>query len=91
MSQQKFNKDTHQRAHRRVKARLGFMIHLSIYIGVNTMLAVIAWQADKTWNLYPLLGWGLGLAIHGLGVLVGPSLYDTMLARELKREAQDDV
>lgn len=76
------------RAHRRVRAKMGWYTHTGIYLAVNTMLAVLAWQHGKNWNLFPLLGWGVGVLAHGLAVLTGSRLYDRMLADELRRDAQ---
>ena len=38
------------------------------------------------WNLWPLAGWGLGLAIHGAVALLGQSgLRERMEAAELRK------
>lgn len=55
-------------AHRRASAKMGWFIHALVYVCVNAGLALIAWQSGSTWAVYPLAGWGLGLAIHGLAV-----------------------
>ena len=48
------------------KAKRGFTIHLIVYTIVNVMLiAINLIYASKTiWFFYPLLGWGIGIAIH---------------------------
>jgi len=58
-------------ARRRAGAKMGWLIHALVYVCVNAGLALIAWQTGRTWHLYPLAGWGLGLAIHGLAVWLG--------------------
>lgn len=58
-------------ARRRAGAKMGWLIHALVYVCVNAGLALIAWQTGRTWHLYPLTGWGLGLAIHGLAVWLG--------------------
>ena len=55
-------------ARRRAGAKMGWFIHALVYVCVNAGLAVLAWQGGRSWNVYPLAGWGLGLAIHGLAV-----------------------
>lgn len=60
-------------ARRRARAKMGWLIHALIYVCVNAGLALFAWQTGRAWHLYPLAGWGLGLAIHGLAVLLGGS------------------
>ena len=51
-------------------AREGFRIHAVVYVAVNVMLVVI-WALTWTghpWFVYPLLGWGIGLAAHWAAV-----------------------
>lgn len=55
-------------AHRRASAKMGWFIHALVYVCVNAGLALIAWRSGREWFVYPLAGWGLGLAIHGLAV-----------------------
>jgi hypothetical protein len=78
-----------QRARRRVKLKTGFYIHLSVYVLVNLGLAAINLiGGGRSWHLWPLAGWGLGLAIHGLvtfASLRGEGLQQRMLEQELQR------
>jgi len=60
--------DFERRAVRRVKARLGWRLHLSIYVVINLGLWGLAASQGKHWNYFPLAGWGLGLALHGLAI-----------------------
>ena len=60
-----------QRRERRARGnQLGFRIHLAAYIGVQLLLIAtwtIEWQLGGTghpWFVYPLFGWGAGLAAH---------------------------
>jgi hypothetical protein len=52
-------------ARRRAGAKLGWYIHASVYIGVNLLLAVLSAASGKHWAVFPAMGWGLGLLIHG--------------------------
>ena len=75
-------------ARRRIRARLGLYIHAAVYVAVNAFLALVQSQATPAiaWNLWPLAGWGLGLAIHGAVVLLGQSgLRERMEADELRK------
>ena len=47
--------------------RSDFRTHLVVYGIINTFLLCINLlsSADHLWFLYPLLGWGIGIAIHG--------------------------
>lgn len=72
-------------ARRRAGAKLGWYIHAAVYLMVNLFLVFLAASHGRDWAVYPLMGWGLGLLIHGAVVFFiapGGSLYDRMLARE---------
>ena len=80
--------DLMQQARRRVKIKTGFYIHGLVYTLVNSALLVVnLLGGGPRWHLAPLLGWGLGLAIHGgltLLALRGDGLRERMLDRELR-------
>jgi len=64
----------YQRAKKRVEARVGFYIHVSIYIAVNVILVIVnlSGSSDNLWFKWPLLGWGIGVLSHALMVFVFP-------------------
>ena len=79
-----------RQARKRANAKLGWYLHLGIYVVVNLFIFAMSQHAFGTrpWSLGPLLGWGLGLVLHGLSVFVlgsGSNLRDRMEERE--REA----
>ena len=80
--------DLMQHARRRVRIKTGFYIHGLVYTLVNSALLVAnLLGGGPRWHLAPLLGWGLGLAIHGgltLLALRGDGLRERMLDRELR-------
>ena len=57
-----------KRARERAQALQGLYVHLLVYVVINTGLFLINWLtrgAEGVWWFYwPLLGWGVGLAIH---------------------------
>jgi hypothetical protein len=82
------NPDLQRIARRRAGAKLGLYIHAFVYVAVNAFLAVVQLQTTPQlhWNLWPLAGWGLGLAIHASVVLLAASgLRARMEAAELRR------
>lgn len=76
-------------ARKRAGAKLGWYIHLTAYVVVNLGLYLISTQfGEHRWNLFPALGWGLGLIFHGLSVWVlgaGSGLRERMVERERER------
>ena len=63
--------EDYKRAYREVEkedARRGFITHLVIYILLNVMLIAInlIYVPQVLWFFYPLIGWGIGVAIHYL-------------------------
>jgi hypothetical protein len=80
--------DLQRIARRRAGAKLGLYIHAAVYIAVNAFLALVQMQTTPQvhWNLWPLAGWGLGLAIHASVVLLAASgLRERMEADELRK------
>ena len=66
------------RARRRVQELKGFYLHGAIYAIVNVGLVfVYAFSsAAGFWPIWPILGWGVGLATHGLATFrLVPSLF----------------
>ena len=80
-------------AHKRTGAKLGWYIHAIVYVLVNLFLAFVSSRSGHSWAVFPALGWGLGLLLHGAGVwlaMPGGSLYGRLLDRErsaLQRQA----
>ena len=87
-----------QLARKRAKAKTGFYIHLIVYIIVNILLVSIWYitldSSEFPWFVFPLIGWGIALVIHGIVTFVtssGNSLEDRMTERELaKLKAEQD-
>ncbi len=66
------DQEAYQRAKRRAEAKIGFYIHLAIYVGVNVLLVVVnlSTSPQYIWFVWPLFGWGIGLFFHGMSVFV---------------------
>ncbi|MDP9899204.1 2TM domain-containing protein [Variovorax ginsengisoli] len=72
-------------ARRRAKAKLGWFVHATVYLSVNAVLLALSFAHGRSWAWFPLLGWGLGLLLHGVAVWVlapGGNLLETMVQRE---------
>jgi len=55
-----------------------FYSHLATYVVVIAALALVNLFSDteRLWFLWPLFGWGIGVAAHGLSVFEVVSLFD---------------
>jgi hypothetical protein len=89
------NRDAELRriAKRRVNLKMGFYTHLLVYVCVNLgLFALNHLVGGFRWSLFPALGWGLGLAIHGIVVAVqlrgGSDLRERLLQQEMERLKQ---
>lgn len=77
--------DLERTARRRAGAKLGWYLHACVYILVNLFLAFVSSRHGMHWAIFPALGWGLGLLIHGAAVwlaMPGGKLFSQLLARE---------
>jgi len=51
---------------KRIKEKRDFASHLMVYLAVNALLVVV-WAmsgASYFWPIWPIAGWGIGLAMH---------------------------
>ena len=63
--------DLRRIAKRRVKLKMGWYVHLVVYVCVNLgLLALNHLAGGERWSLFPALGWGLGLAFHAYAAFV---------------------
>ena len=77
-------------ARRRAGAKLGWYIHATVYVFVNLFIFAISRYGfgHRPWSVFPLLGWGLGLALHGISVFVlgtGSGLRERLVQKERER------
>ena len=77
-------------ARRRAGAKLGWYLHAGVYLLVNLLLITLSATSGRHWAVYPALGWGLGLAIHGAVVFLvaGSGLQERMVQAERERLAR---
>jgi hypothetical protein len=80
-------------ARRRAGAKTGFIIHATVFVLVNAALFAINRQVGPqyAWSFWPLGGWAIGLAIHGLvvyGLSPGGSISRRLVDAELRKLEQ---
>lgn len=72
---------------KRVKAKRGFRNHVAIYLIVNAMFVVV-WAVSGTgyfWPVWPIAGWGIGLAVHGWSTYFAKPISEEEIRREMER------
>ncbi|CAM4121502.1 2TM domain-containing protein [Flavobacterium antarcticum] len=69
-STDKITEDRYLKAQKKVEDLKGFYGNLSSYILVNSGLIILnlVTSPGNLWFFYPLLGWGLGVALHAMSV-----------------------
>ena len=75
-------------ARKRAGAKMGWYIHATVYLAVNVLLGLLSAMSDRHWVMFPAVGWGVGLAVHGLVVFVatgGAGLHERLLQQERNR------
>jgi hypothetical protein len=82
--------DIESLARRRAGAKLGWYVHAMVYVIVNLgMFAASRYGfGNRHWSVFPLMGWGVGLALHGISVFVlgkGSTWRERLVERERER------
>ncbi len=81
-------------AHKRAGAKLGWYVHASVYLIVNLFVFAISSYGfgHRPWSVFPLLGWGVGLGLHGISVFLlgaGGGFRERLVERERERLQRD--
>ncbi|MCC6726020.1 MAG: 2TM domain-containing protein [Saprospiraceae bacterium] len=84
--------DELSKAKKRVKDKKDFYQHLMSYAIVNTFLFVLNMITSPSylWFVFPLLGWGVGLAFHYVGVFGIPG-FDILSKEWEERELEKEL
>jgi hypothetical protein len=75
-------------ARKRAAAKMGWYIHALVYACVNLLLATLSAMSGGRWAVFPALGWGIGLAAHGIVTFVvtgGAGLHERLVQQERDR------
>lgn len=76
----------------RLKNKRVFRSHLVVYLAVNTMLVVI-WAvsgAGYFWPIWPILGWGIGLALNAWTVFGQRPITEDDIRKEMQGNMPQD-
>jgi hypothetical protein len=80
--------DIERLARKRAGAKMGWYIHAFVYLMVNLMLAALSTMSDRNWAIFPAVGWGIGLAVHGVVTFLvtgGAGLHERLVQQERDR------
>jgi hypothetical protein len=83
--------DEELRAMARESARekVGFYTHFAVYIVVNSFLIALWWFTGGPnvfpWFIFPLFGWGIGVAAHYVGSFHGKAYVENLAEREYQK------
>jgi hypothetical protein len=87
------DQERYQRARAYVQQLRLFYIHVGVYVFVNIFLLLINLLTDpwSLWFYWPLLGWGIALAVHaffvfGVGDTVGKGWEERKIREIMEQE-----
>ena len=76
-----------RRAEKRLRAKRDLGAHVLAYVMVNTLLVTVWFMTSPTsffWPIFPLLGWGIGLAFS-VWEVYSPQPSEDRIKREMER------
>jgi hypothetical protein len=76
-----------ERAIKRLKKRHEFHGHLLVYTLVNSFIVII-WAVTNAgffWPIFPMVGWGIGVAMNAWDVYGRDELDEDRIGREMNR------
>ena len=93
MQEDRREEELYERAKKRVEDTKGLYIHLGVFVIVNAALFAINMitNPDTLWFYWPLLGWGVGVALHVFaffteGRFLGPEWEERKLHEIVRRQ-----
>lgn len=80
----------HEKARRRAVAKYKFFVHALVYAAVMLLLVVInlLTSPGDNWSIWPLIGWGIAVALHGARVFLladRNTIIDALTENELRK------
>ncbi len=76
-----------EREARKILRRRAFWLHATIYAATNVAIFLV-WVlvgGGYPWFVFPIIGWGIGLAAHAAAAFLMVSTQDLVLEREQRR------
>lgn len=76
-----------EQATKRIRDKNAFKLHLVAYLVINALFVVL-WALSGIgyfWPIFPIVGWGAGVAVHGYCVYGGNKVTEAQIERDMKR------
>lgn len=85
------NQEAYERVQGKVKAKMGFYIHLAVAVGASILLLVInvATSAQYLWSKWPLMGLAISVFWHAMAIFLfskKSSIPKNLIEREMEKE-----
>lgn len=78
---------------RSVNKKMGFYVHLSVYLIVNGFFHILNLvQGEDYWAFWPAMGWGIGLFFHGVntfGISSNSEWKNRQIEKEIERQRKN--
>ena len=70
---------------KRLKVKRDFRMHLGTYFIINVLMVAIWAMGPRVgfWPAWVMIGWGIGVALHGWWAYLGGSISEREIQREL--------
>ena len=83
---------SYEEAKERAQELRGFYLHLLVYVLINAFLVAVNLLASwgHWWFYWPLLGWSVGVVVHGAWVYRGRGLWGKTWEERKIRELMGD-
>jgi hypothetical protein len=80
--------DLEKLAKQRASEKIDFFTHLVVFVLVNALLLVVnlVTSPNSLWVVWVLLGWGIGLVVHGANVFIVEGMFDGFKDRLVESE-----
>ena len=83
------DEELREKARKIAQKKSDFHIHLVIYLAVNAFLIIIWYTtlglASFPWFVFPLFGWGIGIAAHAVEAYRGTGYIERQTEKEYQK------
>lgn len=88
---ERYDDEAYVRAKQKVDTIRSFYVNLIFYCIINTVFIYInvIYSPEFYWFWFPLIGWGIGLAIHGMSAFIKSPIFDKEWEERKIRQLMD--